>query len=59
MEEISIVKKRSRLWPIVLAILLLVVIVLAVLWLMGNQTTPDVGWNQVIELGRRNINGIA
>ena len=58
MEEITIVRKRSRLWPILLAILLLVVIVLAVLWLMGNQSTVDV-WNQVIEIGRRNASGTA
>jgi hypothetical protein len=58
MEEITIVKKRSRLWPTLLAILLLAVIVLAVLWLMGNQPTVD-AWNEVIELGRRNVSGTA
>lgn len=58
MEEIAIVKKRTRLWPILLAILLLAVIVLAVMWLSGNQTA-DIGWNEIIEFGRRNTSGIA
>ena len=59
MEEISIVKKRSRFWPVLLAIVLLVVIVLAVLWLVGDRTITDVGWNDVIELGRRYSSGTA
>ena len=59
MEEISIVRKRSRLWPILLAILVLVAIVLMVLWLMGHEPTASVGWNEVIDLGRRNISGTA
>jgi hypothetical protein len=59
MEEISIVRKRSRLGMVLLFILLLAVIVLAVLWLMGNQTTTNIGSNDVIEFGRRVTSGTA
>lgn len=60
MEEISVVRKRSRLWPAVLAILLIAAIVLIALWLMGsNPTTTDVNFNEMFELGRRSTSGTA
>jgi hypothetical protein len=60
MDEISIVKKRTRVWPIVLTILLLAIVVLAVLWFMGNSAQTDLGWHDVgDQIGRRGISGIA
>jgi hypothetical protein len=59
MEEITVVRKRSQMWTSLLVILLLAVIVLAVLWLMGSDARTDVGWNGIIEFGRRSINGTA
>ena len=60
MDEISIVKKRTRVWPIVLTILLLAIVVLAVLWFIGSSARTDLGWHEVTDLiGRRNISGIA
>jgi hypothetical protein len=59
MEEIAIVRKRSQVWVALLVILLIAAIVLAVLWLMGSEVRTDVGWNGIIELGRRSINGTA
>ena len=60
MDEISIVKKRTRVWPIVLTILLLAIVVLAILWFMGNTPQTDLGWREVIdEVGRRSTSGIA
>lgn len=61
MEEISIVRKRSHIWTALLVILLVVAIALAVLWLMGSgdARTIDVGWNEIIEFGRRTIDGTA
>ena len=59
MEEITIVRKRSHIWTVLLVILLLVAIAIAVLWLTGSDVTNDVRWNDVIELGRRSINGTA
>ena len=60
MDEIAIVKKRTRVWPIVMAILLLVLVALAVWWFMGGTTQTDFGWNQVIEeVTRRGASGIA
>ena len=59
MEEITVVRKRSQIWTALLVVLLLAVIVLAVLWLMGSDARTDVGWNGIIEFGRRTINGTA
>ena len=59
MEEITIVRKRSHVWTALLVILLLAVILLAVVWLMGSDARTDVGWNEIIEFGRRTINGTA
>ena len=49
MEEITVVRRRSRVWPLLLTLLLVAVIVLAALWLMGTQPV-DVGWNELNEL---------
>jgi hypothetical protein len=59
MEEIAIVRKRSRVWTALLIILLLAAIVLAVLWFMGSEARTDIGWNGLIEVGRESINGTA
>jgi hypothetical protein len=58
MEEIAIVKRRSRVWPILLTLLLVALVVLAALWMMGDRPV-DVSWEQVIELGRRTASGTA
>jgi hypothetical protein len=59
MEEITIVRKRSRLWPVLLTILLLAVVIFVVLWLMGNERIANVVSNGIIEFGRRSISGTA
>ena len=58
MDEITVVRKRSRVWPIVILLLVLALAVVAVLWLMGNQPALDVGWNLVTNPGGRSTNGI-
>jgi peptidoglycan/LPS O-acetylase OafA/YrhL len=58
MQEITIVRRRTRIWPILIALLVLALIVLAVLWLMGSQPVTDVSRNELIELGRRSTSGI-
>lgn len=35
MEEIAIVKRRTRIWPVVLLVILIALVVLAVLWMAG------------------------
>ena len=35
MEEISVVKRRTRIWPVVLLLILIALVVLAVLWMAG------------------------
>jgi hypothetical protein len=58
MEEITIVKKRSRLGPILLVILLLVAIVIAALWLLGGQAAAaEISWYDGIDTARRNVSG--
>ena len=59
MDEITIVRKRSRLWPILLAVLLVAAIVFIALWLMGSQATPDVRWDGLSEFERRYFSGTA
>lgn len=51
MEEISIVKRRSRVWPILITLFLLALIVLAAVWMMGDRPV-DVSYDQPIELER-------
>jgi hypothetical protein len=58
MEEITIVKRRSAVWPILITLFLLALIVLAAVWMMGDRPV-DVSFNQVIELGRRSTSGTA
>jgi hypothetical protein len=58
MEEITIVKRRSRVWPILLTLLVLALIVLAALWVMGDRPV-DVSWDQLMDLGRRSTSGTA
>jgi peptidoglycan/LPS O-acetylase OafA/YrhL len=43
MEEITVVKRRARLWPMLLMLLLVVLIVLAALWMYGERTPNQVG----------------
>jgi hypothetical protein len=44
MEEISVVRRRTRIWPIVLLLILIALVVLAVLWMAGyfEPTVVDV-----------------
>jgi hypothetical protein len=35
MEEISVVRRRTRIWPVVLLLILIALVVLAVLWMAG------------------------
>jgi hypothetical protein len=58
MEEITIVKRRSRVWPILVTLFLVALIVLAALWMMGDRPV-NVSWDQLIELGRRSTDGTA
>jgi hypothetical protein len=58
MEEITIVKRRSRVWPILITLFLLALIVLAALWMMGDRPV-SVSWDQPIELEWRSTGGTA
>ena len=43
MHEITIVKRRTRVWPIVLALLVLALIIVAALWLTGYIDVRQTG----------------
>lgn len=43
MHEITVVKRRTRMWPIVLTLLLLAFIVLAILWATGYLAVGQSG----------------
>lgn len=53
MEEITIVRRRSRLWPILFVLILLALAVLAALWLLGGPAPVDFGFNQFVELASK------
>jgi hypothetical protein len=42
MEEISVVRRRTRIWPVVLLLILIALVVLAVLWMAGYFQPPVV-----------------
>ena len=43
MEPIAIVKKRSRIWMVMLFLLIAVLLVAAALWFMGDAPTSEFG----------------
>ena len=59
MDEITIVKKRTRIWPILLTLRIIAVLVLVVLYIIGARSMTTVGWNDIVEYGRRSARGTA
>ena len=45
MEEISIVKRRSRFLPVLLIVLLLAILALAALWFLGDRAPETLDFN--------------
>jgi hypothetical protein len=43
MQEISVVRRRSRLWPIVLAVVVLALVALALWWFSGARGVEEFG----------------
>ena len=41
MEELTIVRKRTRLWPILLVLIVLAIIAVVVLYAIGSTTTVE------------------
>jgi hypothetical protein len=48
MDEVRIIRKRTHVWPVVIAAVILALVIAFVL-LMNNGTSNDIGWNGVIE----------
>lgn len=43
MEQLPIVRKRVRIWPVLLALLVIAILVAAALYVMGDRPVNDVG----------------
>jgi len=55
MEQISIVKRRSRLLPILLIVILLAILALAVFWFWGDRAPANFGLTLLIGPASTNI----
>ena len=50
MDEVRIVRKRTHVWPVVIAVVILAAVIAFVLFLnRGADATRDLGWNGVME----------
>jgi peptidoglycan/LPS O-acetylase OafA/YrhL len=45
MEEIAVVRRRTRIWPIVLMLILIALVVLAILWMTGYFQPREFNFN--------------
>ena len=59
MEEISIVRRRSRLLPVLLIVILLAILVVAALWFFGDAAPETFNFSSLMELERRLTGGTA
>lgn len=49
MDEVRIVRRRTHVWPVVIAVVILALVIAFVLLMNSGATTNDLGWNGVIE----------
>jgi hypothetical protein len=49
MDEVRIVRRRTHVWPVVIAVVVLALVIAFVLLMNEGATTNDLGWNGVIE----------
>ena len=49
MDEVRIVRRRTHVWPVVIAVVVLALVIAFVLLMNQGATTNDLGWNGVIE----------
>lgn len=49
MEEIAIVKRRARVWPVLLTLVLLAIVVLAIVAIVGDRWPMDLGLNRLMD----------
>jgi hypothetical protein len=49
MDEVRIVRRRTHVWPVVIAVVILALVITFVLLMNTGATTNDLGWNGVIE----------
>jgi multidrug resistance efflux pump len=59
MNEISIVRRRSRFLPVLLIVILLAILALAAVWFFGDRASTTFDFSSLMELERRMIGGSA
>ena len=48
MDEVQIVRKRTHIWPIVIALIVLALVIAYAIFAVGGGTRSEVGWNGVV-----------
>jgi hypothetical protein len=59
MEQMTIVKRRSRLGPVLLMLILLALLVAAAFWVVGDRIPVVFDFSSLLELGRTIASGTA
>ena len=49
MDEVRIVRRRTHVWPVVIAVVILALVIVFVLLMNKGASSNNVGWNGVIE----------
>ena len=49
MDEVRIVRRRTHVWPVVIAVVILALVIAFVLLMNKGAATNNIGWNGVIE----------
>lgn len=57
MDEITIVRRRTQIWPVVLMLILLALFVLAALWMLGYLTPANFDFTRLLDDVERRISG--
>ena len=57
MDEVRIIRRRTHVWPVVIAVVILALVIAFVLLMNNGTATNDVGWNRVIEWPARATQG--
>jgi hypothetical protein len=49
MDEVRIVRRRTHVWPVVIAVVILALVIAFVLFMNNGGVSTQQGWNRVIE----------
>ncbi len=58
MDEVRIVRRRTHIWPVIIAVVILALVIAFVLFMnRGADATRDIGWNGLMEWPLHVVNG--